>query len=349
MNDYNDTRLRVLGPIVLFLFGTIFFRLNIYFDLALSAILQFNTVALTAGYICWNLTRWTVRAIQRRFPGLPRTRERLLWIGLAFPLLVNFAVLLRVEVHRLLAGKGLAFPDLFDYVETTGIQIFYHCIYVGIYEGIYLYREWQQTYAEKEALLKAQWQSRFDSLKSQVNPHFLFNSLNSLSSLIADDPKKAETFVDEMSSVYRYLLQNNERELTTLDNELRFIYSYTHLLNTRYGKGISVSIDVESASFDSYLPPLTLQMLVENAVKHNATMPNSPLHIEIKTTGPGWLMVRNNLQRRTVKVLSNQVGLSNISARYRLLGDQNIVLDDDGVHFTVLLPLISQPKSVAVS
>ncbi len=354
MKPCNDTRLRIFGPLILYLFGTAFFRLNIYLEEDLSTVLRYEWVGISAGFFCWNLTRWVVMAIQRHNPGLAQTRKRLVWLLIVFPLLVNIGVFVRIIAHAMPAGSLLSWPGLLDYAITTGIQLFYHCVYIAIYEGMYLYRQWQQTNAEKELLLKAQWQGQFESLKNQVNPHFLFNSLNSLSSLINDEPAKAERFVDEMAKVYRYLLRTNEGELTTLESELSFINSYTHLLKTRYGKGISVTIDVDAVENTCYLPPLTLQMLVENAVKHNAILSHKPLLIEIKGMAAdhrrvGQLLVRNNLQKRTIRIASNQVGLSNIAAKYRMLSKQEIIVEDDGQHFTVVLPLFSGPQPLDVS
>jgi sensor histidine kinase YesM len=354
MKPWYETRLRIVGPFVLYLFGTLFFRLNVFFQAPkIDDVLRYEWIGLSAGYLCWNVTRWVVITIQKRHPGLGQTRKRLLWLAIVFPMLVSLGVVVRVLAHSLAVGALYEWPGLFDYATTTGVQLFYHSVYIAIYEGMYIYRQWQQTNAEKEALLKAQWQGQFESLKNQVNPHFLFNSLNSLSSLISDEPAKAERFVDEMAKVYRYLLRTNEGELTTLDTELGFINSYAHLLKTRYGKGISVDVDVNLGQNLYYLPPLTLQMLVENAVKHNTILSHKPLTIEIKATQAGsakagQLMVRNNLQKRTMRIASNQVGLSNIAAKYRMLSKQDIIVQDDGQHFTVLLPLLSNPQPMKV-
>ena len=336
----DDLRLRLLGPLVLFLFGTVFFRLEIYLSGAQGRILRFVGVALTAGYLFWHLARWVVLRVQRRFPGLENTRRRLLVLALELPILVNLATLFRVVVHALLQGERPQF-SLLDYVNTAGIQIFYHLIYFGLYEGWYVLRQWRLTYAEKEELLKAQWQARFDSLKNQVNPHFLFNSLNSLSSLIDENPRQATEFVDEMSTVYRYLLRSNDGELTTLREELRFIQSYFHLLKTRYGPAIDLELDLDPAYLDAQLPPLTLQMLVENAVKHNAILAEQPLVIRLRTESGGWLVVGNTLQKKALRVDSNRVGLANIAARYRLLNQPEPTVREADGWFTVTLPLVA--------
>ncbi|MVM33539.1 sensor protein lytS [Spirosoma sp. HMF4905] len=179
------------------------------------------------------------------------------------------------------------------------------------------------------------------ALQTQLNPHFLFNSLNSLSSLIADEPAKAVRFVDEMSSVYRYLLRTNNLTLTTLQIELVFIDSYYHLLKTRYGAGIELIKTVDDAFLMYKLPPLTLQLLLENAVKHNIVSTDQPLVIRFDTSIDGWLTVSNTLQRKVVnRVNSTQKGLLNILSKYQLLGQLPPKMEETANEFIVALPLI---------
>lgn len=186
------------------------------------------------------------------------------------------------------------------------------------------------------------------ALQSQINPHFLFNGLNTLSSLIDEDPHQAGEFVDELSKVYRYLLRSNEHELTTLSIELRFISSYFHLLKTRFGCSVSLDIDVDKTYQEALLPPLTLQLLVENAVKHNVVIAQKPLKIRIRTTPDNVLIVENSLQRKTLRVESNGVGLSNIAVKYQLLNQQQPVIQEHEGWFQVKLPLLfaTQPVSI---
>ncbi|GAB3700593.1 histidine kinase [Spirosoma flavus] len=179
------------------------------------------------------------------------------------------------------------------------------------------------------------------ALQAQLNPHFLFNSLNTLSSLIASEPIKAERFVDEMSSVYRYLLRTNDHELTALQTELAFIDSYYHLLKTRYGAGIDLIKNIGESFLHYKLPPLTLQLLVENAVKHNIVSAEQPLQIQLVTTEDGCLIVSNTLQRKAAnRVNSTQKGLLNILSKYQLLGQQMPKVEETADKFVVTLPLI---------
>ncbi|WP_345270883.1 sensor histidine kinase [Nibrella viscosa] len=184
------------------------------------------------------------------------------------------------------------------------------------------------------------------ALQAQISPHFLFNSLNSLSSLITDDPDKAEQFVDEMSSVYRYLLQANDRELTTVSTEISFINSYYHLLKTRYGQGIHLDLAIGDSVRERLLPPLTLQLLVENAVKHNIVSADQPLHIRIATDQADSLIVSNNLQRKpNSRLNSTRKGLLNITEKYKLLNQPAIEIEETSDTFRVVVPLIAKKLS----
>ncbi len=294
-----------------------------------------------AGSCLLTLDLLTQRVV-RRYPDLGQTWQRVWRLILVFMLVTPCFVFGTIAVYDYFHLFGYTYdPETLSVGRIALINVMANLLSVGIDESTYSMKKWRENTLEKEQLEKINVQSQLESLKSQVNPHFLFNSLNSLSSLIDDEPEKAEQFVDEMAKVYRYLLQTNEGVLTTLDTELNFIQSYYHLLKTRYGAGIDLTIDVTPSSRTCHLPPLTLQMLVENAVKHNVIQANKPLIIEIGTTSDDQLWVRNNRQRRVGgRIASNQVGLSNITAKYRLLAqtDPLVLADDD--YFTVIMPLL---------
>ncbi|HMR85441.1 MAG TPA: histidine kinase [Niabella sp.] len=209
----------------------------------------------------------------------------------------------------------------------------------AVYETEASYRRIKISQLEAEQLKKEQLQTQFDLLKEQVNPHFLFNSLNSLSSLIATHPEKAEEFVEEMSRVYRYLLRSNEEQLTTLQKEIDFIESYNLLLKTRFGSGFQPVIQIEEKIRERLLPPMTLQLLIENAVKHNIVDPDTPLIVQLYTQDEK-LIVSNNLQKKNKSVVSNKIGLSNIISKYELLNYPEVEIKETDNEFIVILPLI---------
>jgi two-component system LytT family sensor kinase len=216
----------------------------------------------------------------------------------------------------------------------------------GLSELAYTFKQWKTNQLELQQLEQKQIQTELEVVKQQVNPHFLFNCLNSLSILISEAPSTAEKFVDEMSKVYRYLLNVNaaehETNLVTLENEIRFIQSYIYLLKTRYEDGINVKIDVADIYLTGQMGPLTLQTLVDNAVRHNIVSPVQPLCILIRTTATGQLEVKNNLQKRKVRMPFNTSGLTTLVTRYKILFNQagTIQVKEDETGFAVVLPLI---------
>jgi LytS/YehU family sensor histidine kinase len=233
---------------------------------------------------------------------------------------------------------------LFSYLYSIGMTLFFCQLIAGIYEALYYLKHWKQSVQKAEALEKRNLQTQLESLKNQVTPHFLFNSLNSLSGLVEEDPKRALRFIDELASIYRYLLQSNEKQLVTLGKELEFIDAYFYLLQTRFEGGLSLSKNIASELIGYLLPPLTLQILVENAVKHNMISESMPLHIKIYTDEAGNLIVLNNLQKRKSLVPSNKMGLMNVSAKYQLLNQPDIVINETLTHFQVIVPLISNKQ-----
>lgn len=230
---------------------------------------------------------------------------------------------------------------LWGYSFFNAIFIFFF-LFAG-FETLYHYARLRHTEKEKEQLEKDKLRAELNQLKGIVNPHFLFNNLNSLSSLIGENPVEAESFLDELTKVFRYLLRNNQTELTTLGQELQFIHSYYHLLQTRYGNGIKLDIQLDGKCGEWLLPPLTLQLLVENAVKHNQLQKEYPLKIEILPAPGHALMVRNTIFKREGMVESTGFGLQHISARYKMLRLPEIGIEKDHRYFTVIVPLVEPP------
>ncbi|WP_276482650.1 sensor histidine kinase [Paraflavitalea pollutisoli] len=230
------------------------------------------------------------------------------------------------------------------------------CISTGIFvifitfiqEGIYRYEIWKVKMQEHEQLSNASRQNRLQTVRNQVNPHFLFNSLNALSSLIDDNEEQAEAFLDEMSKVYRYMLRNEEGEMVTIEAELRFIQSYYYLLKTRYGHGLQITVDARRDKETWWLPPLTLQTIVDNAFTQNSLSPQQPLCIAI-TTSNNTLTIRHNVQPKLrSEELETESGIDNLVTRYRLLHQASIDIQENDQERTIVLPLFAYKKEVAL-
>lgn len=296
-----------------------------------------------AGIVTWYMHVMYSHTVQRKYPELSQSTKRVIVKCFVNIFVMTPAILFIFLLYDSLdiLGYELSGNDLLKGI-LVGFAV--NLVFSTLWEAMYIMDKHKESIVERELLSQMSLQQEFDVLKSQVNPHFLFNCFNTLSSLINEDPKKAEVFLDELSKVYRYLLRNNEAGLSTLENEMKFIESYFRLLKTRHGDAVQFQVEADKR-YDHYLlPSLSLQLLVENAVKHNVLSKNKPLMIDIFTTAGNKLIVNNNLQRRTIKGPSNRIGLDNIKTKYKLLGQSGFHMMEDGKNFTVVLPLIWDNK-----
>ncbi len=200
--------------------------------------------------------------------------------------------------------------------------------------------EWAQS--EKlisEKLRKEKAEMELSALKAHVDPHFLFNSFNTLSGLIDEDPKRAQKMLGELSGIYRHILATRDEDTNTIKSELEFAKKYLGLQQTRFEDSIELEVNVDEHSMEQKLPSLSLQLLLENAIKHNAFDENQPLKIRIFKEGEN-LVIQNNKRKRTVLAEGNGMGLQNIRDRYQLLTKQDFIVDETPNLFTVKLPVI---------
>lgn len=209
----------------------------------------------------------------------------------------------------------------------------------SIYTSIEFFNYWRKTLKEKEEFKRTSLSAEFEALKNQVNPHFLFNSLNTLSSLIDENPRQANEFVQKLSSVYRYVLAHRDKETVLLQEEVEFIKSYIFLNKIRFGDNLTTAIDINEECFALHIPTLTLQMLVENAIKHNVISSQKPLHITIGCKD-GYIEVSNNLQPKLMLAESSGIGLNNIIERYKFLTKQEVLITKTETCFVVKVPLL---------
>ncbi len=203
------------------------------------------------------------------------------------------------------------------------------------------FKNWKKSLIEIEKHKAESAQIQLQNLKNQINPHFLFNNLSVLSSLVYIDQDKAVDFINQLSKVYRYVLENRESELSSLENEITFINSYFFLLQIRFDKNIQFSINVSNESKQLLLPPMSLQILVENAIKHNEISAAKKLTILIETKD-NYIVVSNNLQLRSNQEPSSKIGLQNIKDRYAYFTENEIEIIPTSENFTVKLPLLAR-------
>ncbi|MDL2247648.1 histidine kinase [Bacteroides sp. OttesenSCG-928-J23] len=191
-----------------------------------------------------------------------------------------------------------------------------------------------------QSLMKENIKTRYDALKNQLDPHFLFNSLNTLNGLIGVDDDKAHEYVENLSSVFRYTLRS--KTICTLDEEIEFVNSYVDLLKIRYGENLVVHYNIDERFRKYYLMPVSIQLLVENAIKHNIISNKKPLFILIESTEQGFISVKNLINLKLKNVQNNGVGLANLANRYSLLFQKTINIQNKDGFFSVEIPLIEK-------
>ncbi|WP_316811622.1 sensor histidine kinase [Pedobacter heparinus] len=210
------------------------------------------------------------------------------------------------------------------------------------YSGIvFYYKNWKESQLNAERLMRENIQAKYDVLKSQIDPHFFFNSLSVLTNLVYKSADLSAEYITQLAKSYRYILDKKFENLVSIRTELEFLASYSFLIRIRHQTSIVFDIEIDAQVMNSgMVPPATLQMLVENAVKHNRFSANDPLHININSEGDS-LIVSNDLRKRTGLQHSIGVGLDNISKRYELTSDKRIEITETGDKFIVKVPIIS--------
>ncbi|HMJ67317.1 MAG TPA: histidine kinase [Cyclobacteriaceae bacterium] len=300
--------------------------LDVYLKVGSFTALLWNVLWLGNSYTSNMVTArisWTEKPVARFLAGM--VVMVVYTLGALFALLVFYELALGITFRTDLSV--LIWSSL---SVTFVISLFMH--------GRAFLRNWRKAELNAVELQKESMKAQYDSLKSQVNPHFLFNSLNALTNLIYEDQDKAAKFVKQLSEVYRYVLDTQGREVVSLADEVKFLRSYLFLQQIRFGDKLRVVLEIDSA--DARVAPLVLQMLVENAIKHNIISSEQPLNIRIYGEAEK-IVVENNIQRK--KVLpedSKGIGLENIKRRYVFLSDRRIEVTSDDRAFTVKLPVL---------
>ena len=200
---------------------------------------------------------------------------------------------------------------------------------------------WRQAAVDAEASKRASINAQYESLKNQVNPHFLFNSLNVLSSLIEENPENAQRFTTSLSKIYRYVLEQKDKELVTVQEELTFAKTYMNLLKMRFENSISFELPEDFNNDEAKVVPLSLQLLLENTIKHNVVSEQKPLHIKIYIAD-NYLIVENNLQIKEVLQDRRGVGLQNIVNRYALISERKVLIEENPTYFKIKIPILTK-------
>jgi two-component system, LytTR family, sensor kinase len=347
---FDDTWLRVIGiPIISLLIPPLFMRetYNTEYEYWLKVL-----IALLFSIVMWEGNRMIFLKMNKRFLNISQQSERLFYIIL---MCIIFSCTAIYIIHFVLCAyfmkyTNLIAPSLFKIYGAAFLLL----LTIGLlYESVRLFKLLQITISEKEQLERIHVQSQLEGLKSQVNPHFLFNSLNTLVNLIPENPDNAVHFVQKLSKVYRYILEIRDKKISTLSDEIDFLNAFVFLHKERFGDNLQVDIKNLETHSNWNILPLSLQILFENAIKHNIISSEKPLFIEVfidnkdvkfsqtnKISMP-FLVMRNNLQLKNQVMDSTGFGLQNIKDRYFLLSEKEVEIVKSKEHFTVFLPLIN--------
>lgn len=336
---FNDLPLMVAGISILgFFIPVVFFQQSVN-----DAVHCFFTEGLWSIFftgIFWIGNRRIIMFFRKHFADDRDLAKRLIkqTVSIAlFTLLVSVAIVY-VEMRygigdfQMLKARGIF--TVFAVSFTASILV------SAIYEAAYFFFRWKESIAETERIKKERLSSQLEALKNQVNPHFLFNSLNTLASIIPEDPKRAVEFVQKMSAVYRNILDLNEKQVVTLEEELETLDKYMFLVQSRFPENLNFELHIDEVSRQRYVVPMCVQNLVENALKHNVISRKKPLFIKLETKGDE-LVVTNNLQKKAVETGSMGMGLRNIDNRYRLMFGRRITVEETEQTFGVRVPLVN--------
>lgn len=226
---------------------------------------------------------------------------------------------------------------VFSLLITMVVSLFFH--------AIYFYKKAQENKVKEQKVIAGTASAQFESLKNQIDPHFLFNSLNVLSSLIEENPDSAQKFTTSLSKIYRYVLEQKDKELVSVQEELNFAKTYMNLLKMRFENSITFELPENFYNDDAKVVPLSLQLLLENCIKHNVVSESKPLHIKIYFEN-NQLVIENNLQKKEILSDRKGVGLQNIVNRYSILTDRKVWVLENENSFKVGLPILTKQITV---
>lgn len=301
------------------------------------------TVSLVVTVLLWEGNLRIQCLLNEKYPWDKNAFKRITTQLIVSGLFSNFVVLATIACMAFVVKiEEFTLANLIYHISLATIMVI---LITAIYEGNFFFNQWKSALTKAQRLEKESVEAKYEALKNQVNPHFLFNSLNTLTNVISDNEnEKAIDFIQNLSNVYRYILQSRNKDLVELKVEMKIVDDYIYLLQSRFEDNLLFEWDLQGEPLNSKIPPLTLQMLVENAIKHNVVSSLQPLKVTI-TIDDHQITVRNNLQKKSVmKENSTSTGLDNIKKRYQLLTKELVEIEESSKYFTVTLPVIQNEK-----
>lgn len=336
-SELNDRTIRiVLIPFFGFIIPNVTGMIdNAHFSLPqlAGAYLYFTFVA----FAIWQGNRYLLFRLRLRFSWLSQPMYKVIALIVSnifytIPIAVGL-----MSVWYVFAAGGIADWDVI--YKATALCVVCVVFITHTYETVFLIKSWGTDKTKTEELERAKVQAELEALKNQIDPHFMFNSLNTLSYLIEQDSVKAKLFNDNLAEVYRYILFNRDRNLVLLSEELQFAEKYFSLINIRFGNAVTLRMNHSTDPERLLIPPISLQLLIENAIKHNEFSERKPMTISIEIE-EGKAVITNERRPKTGGKPSSHIGLKNLNDRYMLITDRNITVRNERQFFAVELPLL---------
>ncbi len=343
---FDDRPVMLIGiPILSLIIPFLFFGVDLATYLSVAHQEYFESLAYTTAY--WLFNRYLILTLRKRFNSYNDAMKR---FGIQLAIIVFAVPIISILVHTVieLVYSIFGLNDLLNPTLLQGFGSTYVLTFavVMFYDAIYFFHKYKEAILEKDRIQMAHIQGQLDNLRNQINPHFLFNSLNTLMNLIPTDPNRAMNYLDKLSRFYRYTVSNQEQQLVLLSTELENVRIYVELLRERFHEGIQVSLP-EKVTGSAQILPLCLQLLIENAVKHNIVSQKKPLRIEVEITEEGKaIQVKNNIQKKIREADSTGMGLKNIRSRIAFFTTSPLAVTEDDHHFAVSVPLIFSSQFV---
>jgi two-component system, LytTR family, sensor kinase len=338
--NFNTFKIRLIIAMVLAAPSyTLFYLIRGYdfSDMTLYSHVEYSMAVFLILFLLFEIHSLKSKRLERMFPWKSKIGYRL-WSEIGITSLITPAIVIPVMflLYQTIWDMSVWFPGLIEY---NLFALTFSMLIAVFVNAETILEDWKRSLLENEILEKENAKARLSVLQAQISPHFLFNNFNVLNALIDEDPKLAQRYLDALSDIYRYVLNQKNEELVYLRDEIEFIEKYLFLLRIRFNEKLSCTIDVNNHG-EHLIPPATLQILVENAVKHNEISTRKPLDISISISENNRLVVRNNLQPKKGSYESTKVGLKNISDRFTYFTDQAVNIRHDEHEFVVELPIL---------
>ncbi|WP_309608854.1 histidine kinase [Flavobacterium sp.] len=315
---------------------------SIHFDKKLAVGFMFTAMYTMSLYIANSSVFYF---LDKKF--VDRFSKKRLVLGFIGSFLVSLVIIFLMHIFEEVIYNDNSFKFFLEqekasnYIVPITITFF---VTLSLY-AFHFYKAYQENKVKEQKIIAGTANAKFESLKNQIDPHFLFNSLNVLSSLIEENPENAQRFTTSLSKIYRYVLEQKDKELVSVEEELSFAKTYMNLLKMRFENSLTYELPLEGINPEAKVVPLSLQLLLENTVKHNVVSEQKPLHIKIYIEN-GYLIIENNFQKKEVLQDRKGVGLENIVNRYAIISKKRMIIEQTENIFRVKLPILT--KQIAV-